>query len=70
MRAILLVAFLLVAGCAGSQTWAKPGGTQADLDRDTYECERDARMLPSGSQYERIKFSEQCLRSKGWTLVK
>jgi hypothetical protein len=42
-KLIALVLCLMVAGC-GPMIWDKPGGTQADYNRDNYECERDARQ--------------------------
>jgi hypothetical protein len=47
MKAILasgLVAALFMCGCADPPVWSKPGATQADFNRDSYECERDTRM--------------------------
>lgn len=82
---VLIVAALSLAGCATpTHNWAKAGATQADLDRDMYECQRDANMIPSRQspyggyvalvrerqdQDYRVHFSEQCLKSKGWRKV-
>jgi len=85
LATMVIVALFLLAGCAApTQHWAKAGATQADLDRDTYECQRDANMIPSRQspyggyvalvrdmqdQEYRVQFSEQCLKSKGWRKV-
>lgn len=36
-RALIPLAALCLAGCAA--TYSKPGSTELDFDRDTYECE-------------------------------
>jgi hypothetical protein len=37
---------LALAGCA-SYSWIKPGMTQEEWQRDSYECQRDANLLPA-----------------------
>lgn len=41
MKRLALVAFLAVAGC-GSATWQHPTKTQADFQKDAYDCEQVA----------------------------
>lgn len=45
MKRILVVAVgvLCLSGC-GPTIWDKPGATQADFNKDSYECERDMRQ--------------------------
>jgi hypothetical protein len=47
MKALLVLVSLLVAGCAAAG-WTRPNTTEAEVRRDSYECERDQRMV-SGS---------------------
>lgn len=44
MRGLLktLVPVGLLVGCAEPLMWTKPGATQADFNRDSYECQKDA----------------------------
>jgi hypothetical protein len=37
---------LALAGCA-SYSWIKPGMTREEWQRDSYECQRDANLLPA-----------------------
>lgn len=68
----LLIAACILAGCGPRLVWYKPGGaTQADFNRDTYECERDVRQ---GGYYgtgiagalNAQGFGERCMFAKGW----
>lgn len=60
MRNVLLC--LLLAGCA--QTYSHPTKSEADLQRDSYECERDTaavqNMFRANDMYRR------CMAVKGW----
>ena len=67
---LALVSFGL-SGCAQT-IWDKPGATQADFNRDSYECEKDTRQSGyfggglSGSL--RMKeFYGKCMVARGWT---
>jgi hypothetical protein len=44
MKALLVLVSLLVAGCAAAG-WTRPNTTEAEIRRDSYECERDQRMV-------------------------
>ena len=79
MKRIAAVALLvIVTACAKDPpTWDRPGGTQADLNRDTYECERDSYIAGGGVQY--IGFGmvrstpnpdlyKRCMAARGWTV--
>jgi hypothetical protein len=66
-----LFTFLLIlslSACA-TPTWNKSGASTKDFARDSYECERDARMLPCndlmGIAVQRSMFN-RCMQSKGW----
>jgi hypothetical protein len=69
--AIALTALLV--GCAPVMIWDKPGATQSDYNRDSYECEKDARQSGyygggiAGSIAMR-EFFKRCMISKGYTL--
>ncbi len=60
----------MVAGCVTARaTWVKQGGTQSEHDRDTYECERDARQSGyfEGAMNMR-EFFGRCMAARGWKL--
>ena len=43
MRLVAISALLLAAACGNpGVTWERPGATQADVDRDEYECRKEA----------------------------
>jgi hypothetical protein len=53
--------------------WDKEGATQADYNRDSYQCEKDARQsgyfgtgLAGGLNMR--KFFQQCMVADGYTL--
>lgn len=54
MRAIALGLMLTLIACSQPMSWTKPGATAAEFDRDAYECERDARMIPPGGYSPRV----------------
>lgn len=71
--AIALTALFI--GCVTPEIliWDKPGATQSDYDKDSYECEKDVRQ--SGyygggiAGYKKLReFFKKCMISKGWTL--
>ena len=49
MKALLVLVSLLVAGCAAAG-WTRPNTTEAEVRRDSYECERDQRMVSGSTQ--------------------
>ncbi len=68
---VLLLAFIL-AGCA-PMIWDKSGATQDDYNRDSSECERDARQNGYyGNELfgtmNMMEFLKRCMVSKGYTL--
>jgi len=63
---------ILFTGCA-PMIWDKSGGTQAEYNRDSYECEKDARQsgyYGSGlsGALELKEFFKRCMVSRGYTL--
>ena len=69
---LLLVAPL--AGCGGPDIWDKAGGTQADFQKDSYACERDARTVAASfgsglvAAIQGRDFFRRCLTAHGYTL--
>ena len=66
-----LVVLAASSGCVSTASWVKPGATPADLERDSYECERDARQAqppdnPFGPALRKQMF-ERCMKVRGWT---
>lgn len=53
---------LLLAGCV---TYDKPGSTEADYNRDMYECEKD--VAPVQDAARRLPMIRRCMTVKGWT---
>ena len=49
MKALLVLVSLLVAGCAAAG-WTRPNTTEAEMRHDSYECERDQRMVGGSFQ--------------------
>jgi hypothetical protein len=71
---ILILACLVVAGCAQT-VWHKAGVTQAEFNKDAYECEKDARQ--SGHFGTGIvgaiafgQFQERCMVARGYSKMK
>lgn len=69
--AITMMTTFFLVGCA-SMTWNKPDVTQAEFNKDSYECQRDARQ--SGYYGSGIagainmrEFLQMCMVSKGYT---
>jgi hypothetical protein len=58
MRKFATTAILLSVGaCASPTIWDKPGATQADFNRDSYECLKDA-YVASVSEYVGYGFTQ------------
>lgn len=65
MKRLLPVALVLLASCTIVRT--KEGATQADYNRDTYECERDVRQSKSEDPNDARAFYERCLQARGYS---
>jgi len=68
---VLLLAFIL-AGCA-PMIWDKSGATQDEFNKDSSECEEEARKNGYyGNEFfgtmNRKEFLKICMTSKGYTL--
>lgn len=75
MRPLLFALFL--SGCAHDLVWRKHGATGAELRADSYECERDARVVSQprhrwGSASVEVDedFFEECMAAREWQHVK
>lgn len=80
MKGITLLAIsLTLSGCA-QIVWSKSGATEADLEKDTLQCQRDVdakyRALNQPNQSTKAALSlskiieddvKSCLTDKGWT---
>ena len=71
LRLILLTTILALCGCAKT-FWVKPGATQQDFARDSYECERDARQsgyfgTGIAGAINMQAFQERCMVARGWS---
>lgn len=73
--ALLVLAASLLGGCA-DDVYYKEGATQADFQRDSYECERDARMSAASfgggiaGAMEARNFYRRCMGVRGYRLGK
>ena len=61
MRYLAVLLLFLLPSCA---TWVHPTKTEADFDRDGYECEVDAAPLRDG--WGRVAMWQRCMHVKGW----
>lgn len=68
MAKAVILPVLIVLTLSGCTTyWDKPGTTPADLQRDAYECERDARQSgPFDNGFYMLAFQERCMMARGW----
>lgn len=71
---VIIMTCMFVAACAQT-VWQKAGVTQAEFNKDTYECEKDARQ--SGYFGTGIagaiafgQFQERCMVAKGYSKMK
>lgn len=51
-------------GLAGCTTWTQPLKTEADFNRDMYDCQRDA--APVQESFRASQMRSACMRVKGW----
>ena len=76
----VIVLALMVTACATYYEWTKPGMTELDGHRDSYECQKDARAptsggwaTPYGGSYSSdvevdLNLYVACMQSRGYTL--
>lgn len=68
------LAVLALTGCAEPDMWVKAGTTQVDYQKDSYECERDARMSAASfggglaGAMNAQGFYRRCMVAHGYTL--
>jgi hypothetical protein len=71
LEGVILLGLVLVAGCEVSLIrgdWTKPGGTKEQWRKDTYECEREARLTyPHEATGAAQRHAEECLTERGYT---
>jgi len=64
------VALVLLAGCASSSDWTKPGATQQQVGRDTADCLTLAQIVQSGPQGPRTTIQQDryraCMQERGY----
>lgn len=72
MKKAIILSLALLAGCA-PMIWDKPGGSVAEYNKDSYECEKDTRQsgyfgggIPGAMAMR--DFAKRCMVSKGYTL--
>ena len=72
MRWVIVAIGIATTGCA-PMVWDRPEATQADFNRDSYGCERDARQ--SGYYGDGLtgavnmqSFFERCMGAQGYAL--
>jgi uncharacterized lipoprotein YmbA len=69
MRWMLLLAALVMTGCAGGageRVWVKTGATQADFDQDMGQCTAQAWSVPNAGAVQLLVVQQSCMRGKGW----
>jgi hypothetical protein len=71
---ITTIAALGLGGCA-EYAWTKPGLTQADFNRDSYNCEKDMRQSGyfGGGLVGALNaqaFEERCMTAQGYSKVR
>lgn len=72
---VLILLGVAAAGCDGGYTLQKLGASAADLQRDSYECERDTRAAAISfgggfvGQANAQSFYERCLQARGYVAV-
>lgn len=71
MRGLIALSLAtLLSACATVSKFTKEGATEAQLQKDVYECERDTSMIPgaAGSTYW-IQMYEKCMQVRGYKPV-
>lgn len=71
---LFLLCLLFLAGCAGSESWRKPGGTQASFNLDSRECRLIGEKIAllhseTGRSVDPVyaaRAYEECMAAKGW----
>lgn len=68
MRKLSLLGLLLVAGCGTGDPmiFYKSDMTRQTYQKDSYECERDARQSRYGKYESAIDFAVRCMAARGY----
>ena len=67
MKKILLVATLLVTGCATTErVWVKPGSSDQDFYVDSSQCKAQGASVPMVSMFQLVMVYQNCMGGKGW----
>jgi hypothetical protein len=69
MPGAVIVVTLALAGCYEAKWAIPPGVSQAQYERDKYECDRDAKMAAGhdiASGFDEALWRHKCMRSKGY----
>lgn len=66
-----ILAATILSACA-TTTWEKPGATEADFERDKYECIKDGEQHAAnqgfgGNPFIVAQRAKECMRVKGYT---
>jgi starvation-inducible outer membrane lipoprotein len=70
--ATLLMPLAMLAGCASSDEWAKPGATREQANKDSADCLFDAQTVRGAGAaitVDQVKY-RQCMANKGYTSTK
>lgn len=67
-----VIGLLSLSCCTITSHWSKPGGTQAEFNKDSYECERDMRQSGHfgegmAASFAMEGFYERCMVARGYT---
>lgn len=67
IKALLLVGLVVLPACMGS--YAKPGASQSDKDRDTTDCEVACNQAGVSRQAWMVygNWMNRCMSGKGWS---
>ena len=72
MRVVFLAVAMCLAGCASSTSggWAKPGATEAEVNRDSADCLAGAQSVAPGREGPRMVVNQdryrQCMANRGY----
>jgi hypothetical protein len=66
---VLVIAVLLLSGCARYVDWTKAGGSEPEFRADSDACERTSRQGEYGDSTARSLF-DRCMEAKGYRKVK
>lgn len=66
MKRLVFLGALLLAACAGqNQEWTKPNATAAEVDRDSQDCQRRARISAEREAFRGVPSAPPQVRVEG-----